>query len=457
MRKNVSRTLSLLLATMLTIGCVAGCSNKEEEKKEASSSTPVSSQSSASSEEKSKETEKAEEPVDYKDVDFSVCWWGNDSRHTPTIALVEEFEKDYKNLSVNVEYTSWGDYWTKLSTQATGGELPDIIQMDYSYIKSYAESGLLLPLDDYIASGALDLSNVAEETVSAGKIDGQMYAIVTGSNAPMMIYDPAMLKDAGVTISQAPTLDEFIEVCKKMYDATGAIHGGLQFDYWTRMMGYPWYFTEEGTEVVFDADTLVSFWEMYAEGVEYGYFPGPDSIIEDAVVSLGNGSIWGYCLYTNSLESNEKNTGKDLAMLALPSTDVNIAPTFMKPNMMWAVTSNCENPELAIEFLNYFVNNSTTYDITGMDRGVPISTEMREHMISKGLTDAQQEVMEFMSFLEDGHVSAIYSPEPSAASEAKAVLTEYTERVQYGTLTKDGFAAAAEEVIKKMNEILAAK
>lgn len=456
MRKNISKVLSVVLATAMTIGCMTGCANTQKE--EVSTSTPVTSESTAASETVKESEPAVEEPIDYKNTEFRITWWGNDNRHNSTIALIEEFEKNFQNLKIDVEYTAFGDYFTKLNTQATGNDLPDVIQMNTPQYTGLVESGILLPLDDYIASGVIDLSKVPEVAISVDKVNGVTYAITTGTNVPLYIYNPALLEEAGVTISQTPTLDEFIDVAKKVYDKTGAVVTGVNFHDFCRMYGESRY-ADDGKSVGFSEETLKAYWQMYADGVEYGWLPGPGNIevTEDSVVSFAEKRIWASCEFSNNVEWAIEESGMELGIFALPRVEGYESPTYMRATMQWSIAATSENPELAAAFINNYINNPITYDIVGTDRGVPINSEMRAY-VTQSASDANKKVMDFMTYLEEnGQLSASDRLDPAGAAEAAAVYPEYTEKVQYGILTSDGFDAAAKEVIEKMNTILAAE
>ena len=448
---KISRTLSLSLVAALTIGCIVGCSDKKEEKP---SDTPVSSQTSVSSEKESETN--VEEPVDYKGVDFRVCWFGDDLQTNATIAFIEEFEKDYKNLKVEVEYLGWDDYWSKISTQATGSELPDVFLMDYSMLGDYAKSGMLLPLNDYISSGELDMSKVPENLVSDCAGDGQIYSVSKGMNALVYAYDVAALEKAGVTISQTPTLEEYIEVCKKVRDATGAVSQVLNLEDWARMHGHIGYFAEDGKTAAFTAEDLAAYWEFVKVGQEEKYFLGPDIAITGLASAVAEGVMWNNRVYSNQIESIEASTGKEMEVFTgFPSTDKNEAPSYFKPALMWVVSSACENPELAIEFLNFQTNDTRAFDHIGMMRGVPINSEMEAYLVDKGLSAAQEKGIEHHAVIKDGYVSKIFPVEPAGSAEAKTVTSKYEEQVTYGTIKKEDYLSAAQEAVEKINRILA--
>ncbi len=79
----------------------------------------------------------------------------------------------------------------------------------------------MAPLDDYVADGSLDLSNVAQSVIDSGSIDGKLYAVSTGTNAPVMLYRKDILDDLGIEMPMNPTMSEYTDISKKVYEATG--------------------------------------------------------------------------------------------------------------------------------------------------------------------------------------------------------------------------------------------
>lgn len=444
MKQNGKKIVSLTMAATMALS-LAACGG--------AASSAASTSSEAAPTASSTESSSAESPKDYKDTEFRVSWWGGDARNNATVQLLEEFEKDYPNLKIDVEYAGYGDHFTKLATQATGNNLPDVFQMDYNYLREYTDNDLLLPLDDYIDSGKLDLSNTSADTMSAGVLNGQTVAIVTGVNAPCYFYNPEILEKAGVTLSQTPTMDEYTEACKTVYDKTGAKAFPIYNQViWARMMGYNFY-TEDGKALDIPEEVMTAYWNYLEDGYEYGYFANHNEDWTSETDAFANETIWCYPDFSNKLETYEQESGKALGIFAIPSTDKNAAPSYMKPNMLWVVSATCKNPDLAVDFLNYFVNNTKTYDICGMDRGVPVSTAIRDYM-EPNLTEQQKQVNDFLAVLGDGHASATPDPDPAGAGEITTVFQEYWESVDYGNLKRDGFDAAAKEAIEKMNACL---
>ncbi|MED4161755.1 ABC transporter substrate-binding protein, partial [Halalkalibacterium halodurans] len=85
-----------------------------------------------------------EQEAGNEDVVLRVAWWGGQERHDMTIEAIELFEEKYPHIQVDPEFTSWDNYWERLTTQAAGNNLPDVIQMDNSKLNEYSSRGLVI-------------------------------------------------------------------------------------------------------------------------------------------------------------------------------------------------------------------------------------------------------------------------------------------------------------------------
>ena len=102
-------------------------------------------------------------------IELRMTWWGSQKRHDLTIQVIELFQKMHPNIKIVYEFSGWRDYWTKLTTQAAGGNLPDIMQHDYARISEWVSRGLLLPLDGHVQSGAPEFLRCRGCGVSGGQ------------------------------------------------------------------------------------------------------------------------------------------------------------------------------------------------------------------------------------------------------------------------------------------------
>ena len=90
-----------------------------------------------------------------------------------------------------------GDTVKDLTTAA--GNLPDIAMVDNPKVSTLADAGLLTTTED----NGFDVSNIEENILSAGEIDGKYYGVPIGANTLGLYYNEDVLgADTGVDPSR---------------------------------------------------------------------------------------------------------------------------------------------------------------------------------------------------------------------------------------------------------------
>lgn len=437
---------AVVLCLCLALGCMTGCGKAKQEE----SKTPTQEVKSSVAEETKSST--AEETPDYTGVVFRIAWWGNDTRAEKTTQMIDEFAKNYPGLKVEVEYCSYGDYYTKINTQVAGGEMPDVIQIEYDKVSTYAKNGQLLELSPFIEEGTIDLSNVSVDSLAGGMVGEETYAVSTGNNAACTIYNATLLEELGLTLSKTPTFSEFAEVAKAVYEKTGAKSFEPNYDIPFRSMGGDIY-AKNGNAVGFDADMLTKYFTYVNDGMQEGYFLSNDDYREEEHgLSFENKIIWAKPQeWTNQLANMDSKTQYNLELAAIPVADDAVVPnaTYFKPAMCWSVSKNSEHPELAAAFINFFVNEPIVYDICGYDRGLPISSEMRNYL-GQSASETEKKVLDYFAFLEDGHVSEINTNVPLNSIEAFAEFNEVLERIEYKNVKNEEIPELSKQIVEGM-------
>lgn len=103
-----------------------------------------------------------------EDITLRMAWWGDQPRNDYTNEVIKMYEEQNPGITIEAEYASWDDYWQKLAPQAAANELPDIIQMDLSYLAQYAQNNQLADLTPFLED-QIDVSNINENIVSDRK------------------------------------------------------------------------------------------------------------------------------------------------------------------------------------------------------------------------------------------------------------------------------------------------
>ena len=391
---------------------------------------------------------------------LNVLWWGSQTRHEQTTAMLEKFEELNPDIDVVMDYSDWDGYWTKLPAQVAGGQTPDVFQMDYAYLSQYANNGVLAELDSYIADGSLDMSNVEQNILDSGTVNGKVYAISTGTNAPVMLYRKDLVDELGLELPMNPTLTQYMDVAKAVYEATGLrdtfITGctSANLNFYLRNYGMN-FFNDEGNGLGFDdPQYIVDMWELALKAQEEGWGLKPGEGTSTTAFDSMVVEAWSRQQNSNELQAYRDATGKDISMVMIPTMEDATTPnSYLKPAMYWCVGADSDVKDAAVRFINFFTNNTECYDIVGIERAVPISSEMREY-VAPNLDEVSQEVVDFIDYVsQPDKTSPIMNPDPAVGNEVDELMDQYSEQVRYGEITD--LQAAAQQFMDEANQILA--
>ncbi|WP_148411074.1 ABC transporter substrate-binding protein [Murimonas intestini] len=126
--------------------------------------------------------------VDETEAVFRVCtYYGGDNTVFADYAA-EKIKEKYPNVTLEFE-TYPSDGGQTIKTRAATGDLPEILMVDSGTISVLAESGSIIPLDEYIEKFRLaDYYNdsIMQNTLYAP--DGHMYHFQIGSISPILWY-----------------------------------------------------------------------------------------------------------------------------------------------------------------------------------------------------------------------------------------------------------------------------
>jgi len=397
-------------------------------------------------------------------ISLRVAWWGSQDRHNRTLKVIELFEKKYPNIKVYPEYTAWSDYWTKLSTQAAGRNLPDVIQHDYAYISEWATRGLLLPLDKYVSEGIINLSAVDESQIVSGRIDGKLYGVNLGTNSPGIVYDPALFKKAGVSFPKTNwTWNDFRDIAIKLKNKLG-IYGAESitvadanvFKSWLLSYGY-WLYSEDGKSIGYRDDRLFSDWfNLLLNMQDKGAIPPID--IDMSMVTMGvenrfivaQKSVMVFLTSNQIISVSKAAKERPLRLALMPKAPIpNPKPAnYLKAAMFFSVSSQSKYPKEAAMFIDFFTNSIEANKLLLAERGVPISSKIQKNLLPF-LGSSQREMFNFIRLAEKNSVPTP-PPDPAGANDViKNIWNPIVEQIMYGKITPDKAAVEFREAVNK--------
>ncbi len=141
--------------------------------------------------------------------------------------MVDEFNAAHPDIRVEAIYA--GDYdptMQKIQTAVMAGTPPDVCVVEISEIPTLVAMKALLPLDDFIAreGGERFLADFFPVFLKNGLVDGKQYGIPFQRSTPVLYWNKAAFKEAGLDPEKPPaTWDELRDYARRLTrrDASG--------------------------------------------------------------------------------------------------------------------------------------------------------------------------------------------------------------------------------------------
>lgn len=400
-----------------------------------------------------------------ENVVIKMTWWGGQTRHDQTQAVCDLYTSQHPNVTFELSPSGWDGYFDKLSTQTASGSMPDIVQMDYLYLTTYAKNDSLTNLQEFIDNGTIDVSNIDANLLQTGSVDGKMAALVLSTSLLNVGYNPDVLAEAGVAEPTSEwTWNDFVTMCETVYNTTGKYGVSMDsvadtniFHYWVRQHGGK-LFSDDNKSLGYEDDQIfIDFVNMWNGLMSKEAMPDPDEYAQIATLGQEAGPVVtgdaAAIFEWNNYASKVSSVNDKIKMITPPLPDSSDAKgLWMKPGMFFAVANTSNVKQEAAEFINWFVNSEEANDILMAERGTPVSSAVRQHLIDGGNMGAQQVAMF------EGITSAVQlcgetpAPDPAGISEVNEAFERAANSVYYGQTTVE---KAAESFRKEANIILA--
>jgi len=399
-------------------------------------------------------------------ITIRMTWWGGQMRHDITNTVLEMYSEINPHIKFEAEYTSYDEYYPKLSAQAAARNMPDVFQcyVGVADTNMFIDEGYLANLDDLIKNNILDLSEWDESSKSLGKWEGVTYGISLGTNGNCMLYDPALFVQAGVAVPENGkyTWDDFevtLEALKKglpadIWPMSDFGTGGLNVDgflaIYLRQNGTD-LFTPDNQKILFDPKYLAEFFTIKQRFIEKGLIPPPgtfpsDLAIEESALVKGKAVIMN--MWSNICNAYARAADRPMELLGLPGPNIEKA-MYLRPSQHLAIAENSVIKEDAARFIAYFVNDIEANKVLNAERGIPNNPNVRA-VLAENFDDIGKKVAVYTDYVALNSVERLYT-QPVEVSVIARLLEDLEEQIAYGKLTPD---AAAVAFVDGGNEIL---
>jgi multiple sugar transport system substrate-binding protein len=398
-------------------------------------------------------------------VPLKLEFWGTTERDKRTKQVIDLFQKSHPNVKVSSSFTDFASYWTKLGTEISAGNPPDLLQMDMAYLAQYIQKDLLVNLSKHIPK-PINLSDFDSVLLKGCEYDGSIYGIPLGGNYQVSFYRTDMLAKAGVSNPDpGMTWEQFAVFAKNISKALGkgvwgtedGSNNGIIFEVYLRQRGKGTY-TKEG-QLGYGKQELVDWWSYWEDmrgsgacvpadlGVGVTTAPAvPDSL-------LINGKTAFHYDWSNLIVAWQKFSPNKLGMAIFPqgSTGAQMGHYF-KVSQMISVSSKTKHLEDALNFVDFMINDTGAIKALDIERGVPGPAKAHD-ILRPQLTDAQLDQLNYIT-LAAKYASPKTIIDPPAASQVSTAFGLYAGKVGFKQLS---ISDAADQFLSEAQKLLTAK
>ena len=198
------------------------------------------------------------------------------------VAICDAYTAKNPDVVIDVQVTSWNEYWTKLEAAAESNTMPDIFWMHTNQILYYSDFGMLADVTDLYADEDPNYYQNHFSEISIGNAqgsNGRMYGVPKDKDNIFLVYNKEMFDAAGVSYPDENwTWDDLLSASQAIYDNTGnygfMAYNDDQMGYWSFVYQAGGYIlNEDFTRAGFDQPGTKKGMEFYVGMQSYDWCP----------------------------------------------------------------------------------------------------------------------------------------------------------------------------------------
>ncbi|MBT0773476.1 carbohydrate ABC transporter substrate-binding protein [Kineosporia sp. J2-2] len=330
---------------------------------------------------------------------ISFTWWGGDDRAEKYQQAVALFEKANPDIKVKTSFTDFPNYWTARSTEAAGRALPDVMQMDLSYLREYSENGHLADLSQF---SDIDTSGFDEAQLQAGTVDDELLGLSAGTNTFALFVNPALIEKAGVEpLPEDYTWEQYndwiLEVAAKgvkTEDGQPIVGSG---DYRGALWIFIQWLVQKGVDPYTDDGQIAFTQDHIREWLALGEAPDTAKAFASASRTTQLKPKSPFLVSEQATELNWDNftasyitdMDTEVELMPVPTGANGSKEMFWKPSMLLSISNNSEHKTAAAKLTDFLTTDPEVGKIFGNSRGVPSNQAQRDAVVSEeGSADA---------------------------------------------------------------------
>ncbi|MFG1657384.1 ABC transporter substrate-binding protein [Micromonospora chersina] len=378
-----------------------------------------------------------EAPVEDGPIELSVFWWGGARRAEATEKALRLYSQQNPRVSFRVTWQGLTGYYDRLATQATGGNVPDLFQIDDTLLTEYARREIVLDLSAYVADNRLDLRGLPEQLARYGRVDERTVAVPAAQTSAALVYNRDLLRRLGQPEPRTGmSWREYARWASEVTRASGNRVAGTMDpsgDYralwlWLRGLGSELY---QGRQLGFSSAELLDWFEFW-EVARYDRATPSAALVEQAdsgelarqLVVTGHAAA--SFAWSHQLPELQRLTDDELGLSAFPGTP---AAQWPRASMYWAAFRGSRHPGVAVDVINFLTTNVAAGRILGIERGLNAAVPVRTFVVD-GVTDRVEKRVAALGADLDALTGPAPAPPPKGHARVRTLLIDAAESIR---------------------------
>ena len=328
------------------------------------------------------------------EINLEVSWWGGDSRNEYTLEALREYEKENRNINIDMVYGEFTGFEEKNDIKMFSKNESDVMQINYAWMEKYNQQGLsfydLNSLVRYI-----DLSQYDKEILEYGQNEkGEQIALPIALNAEIVWYNKSIYDTYGLELPT--TWNDFFEAAKVM--RKDGIYP-LDMDISAMWQGLVAYTEQKTGHSVFDEENNFNFTEkdievmlsFYEKLVSNGVIEGVQNRKESKLFQGKYAASIQWVSNASKYEGYISQAGGECVGKVAPTlVGAKRKGWYVKPATLYSIGAHSKNPEEAAKLLNYMVSDDDMVIKQGLDKGVPCNKKAIEILTQENMLEGNQ-------------------------------------------------------------------
>lgn len=272
------------------------------------------------------------------------------------ISCLEEFEQRHGIFCEVLELSEDDLHSMVLSDAANEIGAYDLCMVDGSWMAQYTAEGVLANLSDL--QYELD-EDIIPATTEVCYSEGDVYLAPYYGNVTVLLYNKALVEDAGYQPEEMDSLEDILAVCQKTKEGhnqgfmyRGDTANNIVVDFLPILLSFGGWVVDEENQPTVDTEEFHQAMEFYLELIATGEAAGKEDLImavANRAAAMGIGWPGWYTPTKNSSADYIALTGK--AGDADPAYNANVYG-------IWTIgiPENSQNKEMAAELLSYLMD-----------------------------------------------------------------------------------------------------